>query len=128
MKKVLVVEDDVDTLDLVELILQDNGYAVTTANKQVTIEEIISIEPDLIILDFLLPFVLGSELCLEIKSNPLTEHIAVMLYSASSGVDKLARDCKADAYLAKPFDLDELLKLVDEICQSSAIKPDNLEV
>lgn len=114
MKKILLVEDDIDTLELVEFILRDNGYAVIKANRKVSIKEIIGLKPDLAILDFLLPYGLGTELCLEIKNNLLTRNTPVIIYSANTNLEKLAGDSHADAYLEKPFDIDQLLQLVGE--------------
>lgn len=115
MKKILLIEDDVDTLDLVELILRGEGYVVIKANREVSLKEIISLKPDLAILDFLLPFGLGTEICQQIKSNPATKSIPVILYSASSNLKDLALGCHADASLEKPFDIDDLVKMVGEI-------------
>ena len=115
MKKILLVEDDVDTLELVELVLQNNGYAVIKAKREVSLEEIIGVKPDLALLDFMLPFGLGTDLCLSIKNNPLTREIPVILYSASSNLKALAKGCHADAYLEKPFDLEELIKLIGQL-------------
>ena len=114
MKKIFVVEDDVDTLDIMEWILQDNGYAVIKTNRLVSINEIISINPSLAILDVLLLYGFGSDLCLAIKNNPKSNHIPVILYSANNNLKKLAHDSLADAYLAKPFDRDKLLQMVNE--------------
>lgn len=116
MKKILLVEDDVTTLDLMEFILQDNGYAVIKANRKVTIGEITGIKPDLAIIDFLLPFGFGTELCLEIKNNPLTRNIPVILYSVSNNIQKLALESCAEAYMAKPFNIDDLISLVHKMC------------
>ena len=112
LKKVLIIEDDVDTLDLMGYILQEAGFAAIKANREVSIKEIASIKPDLAILDYLLPFGSGSEMCLEIKSNPLTTHIPVILYSAFNGLKRFAEESKADAYIAKPFDVEELVELI----------------
>jgi two-component system phosphate regulon response regulator PhoB len=115
LKKILLVEDDVDTLELVELVLQNNGYAVIKAKREVSLEEIIGIKPDLALLDFMLPFGLGTDLCLSIKKNPFTSDIPVILYSASSNLKFLAESCQADAYLEKPFDLEELIILTSRL-------------
>jgi DNA-binding response OmpR family regulator len=114
LKKIIIIEDDVDTLEVMELILRDNGYAIIKANRLVTIKEIISINPNLAILDVLLPYGFGSDLCLEIKSNPKSSHIPVILYSASSDLKKLAKDSLANAYIPKPFDLNRLVEMVKE--------------
>ena len=112
LKKLLIIEDDVDTLELMGYILHEAGYAAIQANRQVSIKVIAAIKPNLAILDYLLPFGSGIEMCLEIKSDPLTAHIPVILYSASNQLKQFAKSSKADAYIAKPFDVDELIKLV----------------
>ena len=70
MARILIVEDDPDILDLIEAILRQEGYAVIRINRPVAVKEITGIKPDLVILDYLLPFGLGSDLCLEIKKEP----------------------------------------------------------
>ncbi|MDN3582502.1 response regulator [Mucilaginibacter flavus] len=114
MKKTLIVEDDADTLDIMELILRENGYAVIKVNRSISLNEIAAINPELIILDFLLSFGLGTELCSDIKSDERIKHIPIILYSASNDIEQLAIDHGADAYLPKPFDIDNLIQLVSE--------------
>lgn len=113
MKKILILEDDVDTLDLMEFILNDNGYIVIKVNRDISVKEVAAIKPELVIIDFLLTFGLGTELCKNIKSDERTQYIPVIIYSANSGVKQLAIDNGANAYLDKPFDVDDLLRLVD---------------
>ena len=115
MKKILLIEDDVDTIDMVEIMLQGAGYAVIKINRLIDLKEITVINPNLIIIDFLLPYRLGNELCAEIKSDPGTKHIPVILYSASSLLRKVAEECRADAYIPKPFDLDHFLNEVSRL-------------
>lgn len=114
MKKIIIIEDDTDTLDLIEYILREHGYAVIKANRLVSVAEIISLTPHLVILDFQTPYRLGSDLCLEIKRNPDSKHLPVILYSANVNLKNIARDSMADAYLEKPFDGDGLIQIVKE--------------
>jgi CheY-like chemotaxis protein len=115
LKKILIVEDDVDTIDIVATILNGAGYAVIKINREITIKEIAGIRPNLVILDYLMPYTLGNELCSAIKDNPKTDSIPVMLYSASNLAESVAHKCKADAFIAKPFDLDHFISLVDRL-------------
>ena len=78
----------------------------------------------MIIIDYLLPYHLGNELCAEIKNFPGTKHIPVILYSASSLLRKVAEECHADAYIAKPFDLDHFLNEVNRLYQFKYSKAD----
>lgn len=112
-----MVEDDADPLDLVEMILRQNGFVVIKANREVSIREIAGIKPSLAIFDVLLPFGLGTEMCLAMKNDPMTSHIPVMLYSAGTNLRALAEASHADAYLAKPFDIEELIRLARQLAR-----------
>lgn len=115
MKHILVVEDDLDTIEIVELILKDECYKVTKITDVVTVLHIADLSPDLVIVDFMLSFGLGDDLCLDIKNHEATKHIPVILYSASPYLEKIVSRCKADAFIAKPFDLDHFLSVIYEL-------------
>ena len=100
---------------MVEIMLQGAGYAVIKINRLIKPKEIAVINPNLIIIDFLLLYGLGNELCAEIKNDPGTQHIPVILYSASSLLPKVAEECHADAYISKPFDLNYFLNEVNRL-------------
>src|ERR1700761_2197733 len=115
MKKILIVEDDADTLDLMEAVLQQQGYAVIKVKREITWEEIAGIKPDLAIIDYMLPFGLGTEICLQIKSHDQTKSTPVLMYSANNGIEALARKNGADAYIPKPFDLENLNAIIGQL-------------
>jgi DNA-binding response OmpR family regulator len=115
MKKILVIEDDLDTMDIVDYLLKKGGYLVEMISDFITPEDIARINPDLMIIDCLLPFGLGNELCLEIKNHEATKHIPVILYSTSHNLKEIAGSCKADAFVAKPFDIDHILNEVNRL-------------
>lgn len=111
-KKIIVIEDDRDILDMMQYILEDAGYQVLPSNEAEPIEAIIEQQPDLILLDERLAEIPGHELCRHIKTHPLTRWIPVVMVSAARDLDKIADHCLADSYLPKPFDLDALVGLV----------------
>ena len=115
MKKLLIIEDDRDTLDVIGVILEDDNFEVVESQKRLSLQEIEQINPDIIVIDHLLNDGLGSDLCLAIKSNTNTENIPVILYSASYKIEQLALDSGADAFIAKPFDLNNFLQIVNEL-------------
>jgi len=115
LKKVILVEDDVDTVYVVEIILNNAGYTVININRELPVEEIAAINPDLVIVDYLLPFTSGHTLCAEIKNHPKTKHIPVILYSANNLLPKVAHECKADAFIPKPFDIDYFVNVVQRL-------------
>jgi DNA-binding response OmpR family regulator len=111
-KKIIVIEDDTDILDLLQYILEDEGYQVLPSLQSESLSTIIEQKPCLVLLDDRLPGEYGHVLCSKIKADPQTTAIPVILVSATHNLEKLAKDCKADDYLPKPFDLKDLLKLV----------------
>lgn len=113
-KKIVVVEDDNDILDLMQYILEDEGYQVLAAGKVENVDAIMEHQPDLILLDDRMPGEFGNSICAKIKTNPDTQHIPVILVSATRNLERVAFECKANDFLPKPFDLDELLTLVKQ--------------
>ena len=112
MKKLLVIEDDPDTLTIIRFLFEDKGFNVSESQNKVPIELIIKNNPNLILLDHVLPDGFGKEICKEIKANPHTSHIPVILFSTVTGLEKLANEGSADAYIEKPFDINDLEKMV----------------
>jgi len=113
--KILVIEDNPDILFILDYLLLEGGYEVVSASDSSAIEQLDEIKPNLIILDELLTDVRGSELCTVIKSTDHTSHIPVMLISAHPNIKTFAEACKADAYLEKPFEIQEFLDLIRQL-------------
>ncbi len=111
-RNVVVIEDDRDILDLIEYILVDEGYNVIGYNRLEQAEKILEQQPSVILLDNRLANGYGKSLCLSLKTNEETKHIPVIMVSASGGLEQIANTCKADAFLAKPFDLEDLVSMV----------------
>jgi DNA-binding response OmpR family regulator len=110
--RIVVIEDDKDILDMIDYILEDEGYVVNKFDHLVQIETLTKLEPSLILLDNKLAEGFGNTLCLLIKSQPAAKHIPVILVSASSSLAQVAEKCMADGYLTKPFDIEDLLDIV----------------
>jgi DNA-binding response OmpR family regulator len=117
---VVVIEDDRLILDMIEIILSDAGYAVQGYNHIERLDKIIAHQPSLILLDVRLGDGSGDELALSIKDNPATSHIPIILVSARSNLEQTAKSCKADAFITKPFDLEELVNMVSKFTGGSA--------
>jgi len=115
MKKVLVIENDIDTLDLIGYLIEDVGYEVLKSNKKLSVQKIISISPNLILLDHFLNDGFGNELCMEIKAHHLSKHIPVILMSVIAGLEVIAQTSGADAFIPKPFDVYYLENKVREL-------------
>jgi DNA-binding response OmpR family regulator len=117
-KKILVVDDDPDILDALQLTLEDADYQVTTTEKAEYAENLRDTNgglPDMIILDVLLSGKDGRLICQKLKSQETTRHIPILMISAHPNAQHSVKAVGADAFLAKPFDIDELLAKIDEL-------------
>jgi two-component system alkaline phosphatase synthesis response regulator PhoP/two-component system response regulator VicR len=109
MKKILVIDDEAAIRDLIELILKRESYQVKTAeNGTLGLKELGTFQPDLVILDLMLPDYSGYDLCREIVK---TSTIPVIMLSAKNEIiDKvLGLELGAEDYMTKPFDNRELI-------------------
>jgi two-component system phosphate regulon response regulator PhoB len=113
-KKVIVIEDNRDILDLMQYILEDEGYEVISSMDGSVLGNVEQHEPALIVLDNSLTTEKGSSLCRTLKSNPSTAKYPVILVSAMNELEDIAKECQADAYLPKPFDINELVAVVKQ--------------
>lgn len=111
-KKIVVIEDNNDILELLGFILENEDYEVLASLDAEPVKSLEEINPHLILLDENLGAQKGHKLCLDIKSNPGTSHLPVILISAVNDLPEIARKCRADNYIAKPFLIEDLLDLV----------------
>jgi two-component system phosphate regulon response regulator PhoB len=113
-KRILVLEDNKQSLDLIEEILSGEGYHVIGFNHYESVDNIVDFGPQLILLDIRLSDGYGHLLCEDLKADPKTNHIPVILVSAADNLEKIARECHADDFLSKPFDMIALLQMVKQ--------------
>ncbi len=114
MGKILVVDDDDDTLDLVGILLPMHGLTVKKlSDGEDTLMQARIFEPDLILLDINIKGRDGKEICKELKSydSPF-KNIPVILFSAGSNLEEQITECNADDFIQKPFDLAELVNKI----------------
>lgn len=113
MDKVLIVDDDPDILTLMNMTLTMHGYKVEAIAKWELIDSSIAgFSPDLILLDVSLGGADGREICKRIKTTDKTRHIPVILFSANVEMEKSMNDCLAQAFISKPYNLQELLSTI----------------
>ena len=114
MKKILVVDDDVDILNVVDIMLKQHDFVVKTTNEWRTISRTIKrFIPDLILLDIDLRGADGGDLCIKIKKSKVTQHLPVILFSGIMPEDYL-KVCNAQGFLNKPFESSDLLKIIQQ--------------
>jgi len=113
-KKILIVDDESDILKLLVFRLKKSEYEITTAtNGREALDLIQKEKPDLIFLDLRLPAIDGYEVCRRIKADEELKHISVVFLTASvSRVNEKVKKFKADDFLLKPFESEELLAKV----------------
>lgn len=114
-KKVLLVEDDEGILDAMTMILEEEHFEVfPLADGTKVFETVSSFEPDVVLLDVLMSGVDGREVCKELKKDNTTKHIPLIMVSAHPSIKNSVEECGANAFLAKPFEVDDLIVLVSK--------------
>jgi len=109
-KKIYVVEDNDDIRELVEYLLEIEGYEVKGFANATNFSQIIVNElPDLVVLDVMLPDGNGVDICNKLKSNPVTKELPVLLMSANANMAFVSKESMADDFISKPFDIDDLV-------------------
>jgi pilus assembly protein CpaE len=121
-KRILIVDDDPDSLKLIELMLRRRGYDVFSAQSgDQALEMAKDKSPDLIILDVMMPGMDGHEVCRKLRADAQTTHLPVLMFTAKALVgDKVAGfQAGADDYLTKPIHPTELVSHVEVLLQRS---------
>jgi CheY-like chemotaxis protein len=111
MGRILVIDDDPAIIEVLEIVLQDEGYEVQ-GDDGTTIGKSLSWQPDVILLDVWMRGVDGRQIAGRIKNQGWPSKIILM--SAHSDAAKTAAETEADAFIAKPFELDELVELIKQ--------------
>lgn len=123
--KILLVDDDLQSLKLVGLMLQRRGYVIMAARGGVQgLAKAESDAPDLILLDVMMPDLDGLEVCRRLRSQPSTSQIPIIMFTAKSDVGNKVDGFQsgADDYLTKPIHPNDLATRVDAALQRSAQK------
>lgn len=117
MKKILVVDNDPDMLNIVDLMLTRHNFIVKTTTKwQIIAKTIKAFIPDLILIDIDLGGADGGEICSKLKKSKETQHLPVILFSALMPEDYL-KACNAQGFLNKPFETSDLLNIISHNCE-----------
>lgn len=112
-KKVFIFDDNLEILELCTIILEDAGYEIkTSSTSNDIIGQVTAYIPDIIFMDNWLPDVGGIDATRALKNHEELRHIPVIYFSANNDVKSLAEQAGADGYLSKPFDIEELEKIV----------------
>ncbi|MGA7616022.1 MAG: response regulator [Thermoanaerobaculia bacterium] len=117
VRKLLLVEDDVDVAAGLSELLSSEGFDVAVAERGGEAEDLVErFEPDLVVLDLRLPDLDGNEVRRRLRSR--WPQLPIVLSSGNADVQRLEEtiDPRVTAFLAKPYDLDTLLAVIERLC------------
>ncbi len=112
MKKILIVDDDSAIVDATQMVLEMEGYEVNTSLDGNILNKMENNTPDLILLDIWMSGEDGRDVARLLKSTPHTKKIPIVMISANRDAQTLASECGANDFLAKPFEIDDLIKTI----------------
>ena len=124
-KKLLIIDDEVDIVDLLKIRLEAKDYYVMPLYTSIRAMEIVKREkPDLILLDIMMPDKDGFEVCRELKTDKTTRDIPVILFTAKPQIKERVKDdyesVGADDYMLKPFEPADLLVKIEKMLTKGA--------
>jgi DNA-binding response OmpR family regulator len=121
-QEILIIDDDKAILEVMKLILQEKGYSVITISDSYLVEDYIHQHlPQMIFVDFWMAGLNGKKIVTQLKSNDDSKAIPVIMISANHEVKKIANEINADDFLAKPFDIIDLTKIVEKYTSKNTI-------
>lgn len=116
MKTVLVVDDELANANVVVASLEDEGYRVLTApNGLEGLQRVKDCKPDLVISDFMMPFMDGATMAQHIRDDPMRQQVRIIIVSAMEEAVIRKRFDQYDGYMRKPFSIALLLQLVESL-------------
>ncbi|SEL28029.1 response regulator [Parapedobacter koreensis] len=113
-KKILYIEDDPDMADIVAEIMQYEAYEVIIDSGKSMYKLLKDNDIGLILMDEGLRWCWGSNLCKELRLNEETATIPIIMISAVRDIDNIAQHCGANAYIRKPFEIYDVIDVVNE--------------
>ena len=113
-QNIVIVEDDHDILELLILILEEEGFEVFGFDSINSVEEILEAKPDLILLDLWLINMSGEAIASVLKTDERSREIPIIFISAIHDLATIAGRCHVAAFIKKPFDCDHLVSTVRE--------------
>jgi DNA-binding response OmpR family regulator len=124
LKKILVVEDDADLLELLAFNLRKAGFQVGTASDGIeALKKAKSLNPDLVLLDAMIPELDGFAVCETLRRDPRRTRLPVLMLTALSGTLSRIQGLEAGAndYMTKPFNIKELLRRIEGLLRVPSI-------
>lgn len=111
-KRVLIVEDEQDVAELVADVLSLEGYETRIGSGESALNDALTFDPHVVLLDLMMPVVDGFEVARRLHAEPRTDQLPIVVMTAMHDAPARAREVGTDYYLAKPFDINELVETV----------------
>jgi two-component system response regulator VicR len=122
---ILVVEDDPQVARLISLVLKRSGYeSQVVSDGESALNRALTAQPLMIFADLTIKGMGGEALCSALKSNPQTRGIPYVVVSGDRDIADKARVCGADDFMGKPFEFDDLIRLVNKYARAESRKAD----
>ena len=118
-KKVVVVEDDESITEIIQIILEREGYLTINCRNGYGIFDGTVEIPDVYMIDRQLSGSDGLEICKYLKQQSITSNIPVIVLSASPGIENIAKSAGADAFIEKPFSKKNLVQTVENVISNN---------
>lgn len=123
-RTIVIVDDDKDIVQAIETILTMEGFDVHHAyNGQDSFQLVQETNPELILLDYMLPDMTGKEIVAKVREFPSLQNTPIVIISAAHGLREITRDMAIQGLIEKPFELDELLGEVKRITKKTKNTP-----
>ncbi len=119
--KILICEDDADILELLEVMFSSKYQISSVQNVEDVLELVEKHQPELILMDIWIPPIGGEAAVKVLKSHPQTRGIPVVFVSANDKIEKITERANADAFLRKPFNVEECRNIVRRMLGSKSL-------
>lgn len=114
IKKLMIADDDRGIVDFLTILLEFEGYEVSSTSNGSTLLNMTGELPDLLLLDIWMSGVDGRDICKHLKQQPHSSHLPILMISASKDIEQSAMDAGANGFLAKSFEMAELLQTIQQ--------------
>ncbi|MEO6849157.1 MAG: hypothetical protein ABI203_00465 [Mucilaginibacter sp.] len=115
MKKLIIIEEDTDARGMAVFTFENNGYEVVQSDKMMSVDEIAAQKPQIVVIGYTVNGTPGNDLCIDLKADPRTTTIPLILYSPSLDIAVISPNSCADGFVGKPMELDDFVYMVHRI-------------
>jgi CheY-like chemotaxis protein len=124
MRTILICDDDLFIMQAAKEVLERKGYKVVTYEScDFLMEKVEKLQPDMILMDLLIPPMGGDNSIKLLKHDPMTKHIPILVFSGDPEIEKIYLETDADGFIRKPFNIGHFEEYIDRIFTDSYKRP-----